>query len=310
MRNTIAAIVLVVLVVAGGLYIFHGKHAAPLPAVPGYENATYTIEGQPVTLVNGAFAAPAAPGSASTDTTEYFGDAATGDLNGDGTPDAAFILTQTTGGSGTFYYAVAALKTSSGYAGTNGILLGDRIAPQSVSIADGEVVVNYADRNATDAMTVAPSVGVTKYLEVSGNRLVEVSDPASYPTVYVNTDYGFTFSLPADWKGYSIVPGTWEGTPLAATPAITGPQLLIRNPNWTASDHYEDIPVLVFTIAQWNSYTAGDFAVSAAPINASEIARNDTYVFALPPRWDYDYSQGYQEADTIVAAKTLVPFDL
>ena len=65
--------------------------------------------------------------------------------------------------------------------------------------------------------------------------------------------------------------------------------------------------MLVFTIAEWNAYENGDFSIGAAPISATEIARNKTYVFALPPRWDFDYSLGFKEAEHIVASKTLVP---
>ena len=127
--------------------------------------------------------------------------------------------------------------------------------------------------------------------------------------VYKNTDYGFTFSLPASWQGYSIVTSTWQGNALKNTVAPTGPKLIIRNPKWTASAHYEDIPILIFTISEWNEYLAEDFAVSAAPIQARELARNDTYVFALPPRWDFDYSLGYKEAEDIIAGNPLHTFN-
>ena len=133
----------------------------------------------------------------------------------------------------------------------------------------------------------------------------------SSAVTYTNNDYGFTFTLPTDWSGYSIVPDTWTGNPLTTTSsAETGPKILIRNPNWTDAAHYEDIPVLVFTLAQWSSYMAGNYAVSAAPINATELAQNNLYVFALPPRWDYDYSLGYQEADSIIQSNPLHPFNL
>jgi len=138
-----------------------------------YKNATYVIEGQPVTLVNGHSEVPAAPGSASKVLTDYFGNDATGDLNGDGLPDVAFILTQNSGGSGTFYYVVAALRSSAGtYTGTNAVLLGDRIAPQTTEIKGGEVIVNYADRKPGEPMTAQPSVGVSKYLKVENGALV------------------------------------------------------------------------------------------------------------------------------------------
>jgi hypothetical protein len=136
-------------------------------------NATYEVEGRAVTLVNGLSEVEAAPGSASKVSTRYFGNEATGDLNGDGVPDVGFVLTQSTGGSGTFYYAAAALKTPAGYLGTNAVLLGDRIAPQTTEIRAGTLIVNYADRKPGEPMTSPPSVGVSKYLKIVGGRLVE-----------------------------------------------------------------------------------------------------------------------------------------
>lgn len=145
------------------------------PAVgDGYKNATYKIENQDITLTSGQSAIPIVPGSASQLVTQYFGNVATGDLNNDGIPDAAFILTQSGGGSGTFFYIVAAIKTPGGFHGTNGILLGDRIAPQNTQIASGTIIVNYADRSAGQPMTAQPSVGVTKYFQVQNGVLVEV----------------------------------------------------------------------------------------------------------------------------------------
>lgn len=151
-----------------------GNCVAPADQVANYKNAVYSIDGQSVSLVNGHAESPAAPGSSSMITTDYFGNEAAGDLNGDGVPDAAFILTQSTGGSGTFYYVVAALKTAQGYEGTSAVLLGDRIAPQTTQIEYGEVVVNYADRAKGEPMTAQPSVGVTKYLVVANNALTEI----------------------------------------------------------------------------------------------------------------------------------------
>jgi len=139
-----------------------------------YKDATYIIEGQPVTLLGGYSEVPVVPGSASKTITRYFGNEAIGDLNGDGMSDIAFILSQTSGGSGTFYYVVVALKTANGYQGTNAILLGDRIAPQTTEIKNGEVIVNYSDRKLTDPMTTAPSIGVSAYLKIQGANLIKV----------------------------------------------------------------------------------------------------------------------------------------
>lgn len=168
-------------------WVKHGNPSAAMPtagcgsAAVDPKNITYTIDGQPVTLVNGQAETAAAPGSASQTTTRYFGNEATGDLNNDGVPDVAFILTQNSGGSGTFYYVAVALKTSDGYQGTNAILLGDRIAPQSTQIENEKVIVNYADRAAGEPMTTAPSIGVSKYLSVTGAVLAEVPSFGSTP---------------------------------------------------------------------------------------------------------------------------------
>ena len=151
--------------------------ATPAAGVGGVSprNATYEVNGRPVSLKDGVLEVEAAPGSASKVTTRVFGNEATGDVNGDGQPDVALLITQSPGGSGTFFYAVVALKTATGYSGTNAVLLGDRIAPQTTRIVDGLIEVNYADRAPGEPMTARPSVGVTKRLRVTDGRLVEVA---------------------------------------------------------------------------------------------------------------------------------------
>jgi hypothetical protein len=104
-------------------------------------------------------------------TTQYFGNELASDLDGDGDEDVAFVVTRETGGSGTFFYAVAALKTDDGYVGSDGYLLGDRIAPQSTNVSPNPrhvnvVVFNYADRLPDEPMTASPSVGKSVYLKI------------------------------------------------------------------------------------------------------------------------------------------------
>ncbi len=136
-------------------------------------NTTYQINGTPVTLVNGHAESTTTPDSASKTITIYFGNEATGDLNGDDKDDIAVILTQTTDGSGTFFYAVVALASGTGYQGTNAVLLGDRIAPQTTEIKNGEALFNYADRKPGEPMTSKPSVGVSRYFTITGTTLKE-----------------------------------------------------------------------------------------------------------------------------------------
>jgi hypothetical protein len=156
-------------------------------------NATYTIDGTPVALVNGSSSVAAAPGSAEMVTTKIFGQPTVGDINSDGKNDAAVILVRTGAGSGTFYYVVVAMNgdgnNSNSALGTNAILLGDRIAPDTMQIANGIVTVNYADRAAGEPMSTAPSVGVSKYLVVidgaanasSAATLYDVPIASAYP---------------------------------------------------------------------------------------------------------------------------------
>jgi hypothetical protein len=184
MKKIVISLAIIILLGAGIClaYFFHGhqvKNGASVNAgasatLYGLKNATYLIEGEPITLVDGLAEKDIVSGSASKQITKFFGDETVGDLNSDGRPDVAFILTQDNGGSGTFYYVAAALATTTGYQGTNAIFLGDRIAPQSTQIQGGEAVVNYADRNPGEPFAAQPSVGVTKYFKIVDGNLTEV----------------------------------------------------------------------------------------------------------------------------------------
>ncbi len=168
-KYSILAILLVIVV---ALFALVSTKAKPKVITSDYKNATYKIDGQLVTLINGRAEEQTAPNSSSKTVTQIFGNEVRGDFNNDGLQDVAFILTQTGGGSGTFYYVTVALGTPSGYSGTNSILLGDRVAPQTTEFRDGEIIVNYADRAPKDPMTVQPSLGVSKYLKMQGANLV------------------------------------------------------------------------------------------------------------------------------------------
>jgi hypothetical protein len=138
----------------------------PTVVEKGYLNATYKIEGKEVRLVNGKSEEPIL-GSSSKVVTQYFGNEVESDLNLDGRKDIVFLLTQQTGGSGTFYYVVASLNKEGGFIGSLGVLLGDRIAPQSTEVKENNiVVVNYADRKLGESFAVQPSVGKSIWLKL------------------------------------------------------------------------------------------------------------------------------------------------
>jgi hypothetical protein len=143
----------------------------------GYKDIEYVIEGRRIKLKNGIAETEAAPGSASKIITRYFGNELAADLNDDGREDVVFLLTEQSGGSGTMYYAVAALATDQGYVGSEGFLLGDRIAPQTTEKGSGKVVVvNYADRAPGESFSAAPSIARSRWLllDSATNRFGEV----------------------------------------------------------------------------------------------------------------------------------------
>jgi len=151
MKKILIAVFLAFIILAVAVYIFGRKEYSVLA---DYKNTTYTIDGQSVLLQNGVASTSSAPGSASMTTTQYFGNEVRGDFNNDGKEDVAFLLTQNGGGSGTFYYVVVALNTNKGFVGTNAILLGDRIAPESTEYQQGKIIVNYADRAQWESLAI------------------------------------------------------------------------------------------------------------------------------------------------------------
>jgi hypothetical protein len=98
--------------------------------------------------------------------------------------------------------------------------------------------------------------------------------------------YGFCFSLPEDWKGFSVVADHWEGFESCPTGSCTvtqGPLVIIRNPKCGQPNSCQDIPIMVFTLKQWKHL--GEFHVSPTPFPPGELGRNRKYVFALPARY-------------------------
>lgn len=127
---------------------------------------------------------------------------------------------------------------------------------------------------------------------------------------YTNNQYGFSFSLPQEWKGYSVVTSTWEGHTVDSQgdiPAKHGPLISIRNPKWTAENPYQDIPIMVFTLAQWDSLLRDEFHIGAAPVNPTRLGFNADYVFALPARYNFAFPTGYEAVEKILESKPLQP---
>lgn len=158
---------------------------------------------------------------------------------------------------------------------------------------------------------------VKKNLPGAHNRwLIDEVTAGPYETaprsvIYKNTQYGFGFSLPDSWKGFAIVIDQWEGSAVGDARTVeTGPEILIRHPEWTSENPRQDIPIMIFTPTQWESLQQERFHIGAAPIGPSELGRNGKYVFALPARYNYAFPTGYEEVEEILKSKPLQPLDI
>jgi hypothetical protein len=137
-------------------------------------NGTYIFDDELITFKNGTSVQKAGLDVSAVINASIFNAPVTGDIDGDGDIDAIFFVYSSSGGTGTFFYVVAAENVGGGkYVGTKAIFLGDRIAPQNINIIRGVAQVNYAVRKDDEPMVADPSVGVTKYVVIKGGELVE-----------------------------------------------------------------------------------------------------------------------------------------
>lgn len=172
MNKTFKSIVGLVIIIALVLvWKFNFYDQKQMSVISDYKNAEYFIDGRQIKLIDGLSEIEAASGSASKITTRYFGNEFKTDLDNNGREDVVFLVTQEIGGSGVFFYVVAALNTEQGYVGSDGFLLGDRIAPQTTELSKNlrhknVIVVNYADRALNDPFTIKPSIGKSVYLKI------------------------------------------------------------------------------------------------------------------------------------------------
>ncbi|MBZ2174265.1 copper amine oxidase N-terminal domain-containing protein [Schnuerera sp. xch1] len=127
--------------------------------------------------------------------------------------------------------------------------------------------------------------------------------------VYKNAEYSFEFNLPESWEGYTIVNDEWEGNYIKESQddSEIGLMISIRHPKWTTENQRQDIPIMIFTIDQWNLIQKEELSVGAAPIPPKELGRNNEYVFALPARYNYEFLPGYEEVESILENDPLKP---
>jgi len=175
--------------------------------------------------------------------------------------------------------------------------------------------------SATEFILWQKKIATTKMVENS--KVVLESNIIKVPTTtspikkvdtveYRNEQYGFMVTLPLTWINYSIVSSTWKADKINAAGknvlAASGPMISIRNPKWTKKNPYQDIPVLIFTLAQWSDIQSEAMHIGAAPIPPSELSRNAKYVFALPARYNFAFPTGFEEVDKVIQGNAVSSF--
>jgi hypothetical protein len=160
---------------------------------------------------------------------------------------------------------------------------------------------------ATTVKAGAEDTAAQTIVETTADTVEPIAAPSlDGKFIYKNTQYGFSFSLPDSWEGYSIITGKWEGNPVGSdTVTEQGPIISIRNPNWTQENPYQDIPIMVFTLSQWDLLQQEKFHIGAAPIGPTELGRNAEYVLALPARYNFSFPTGYEEVEKILEGNPL-----
>lgn len=147
--------------------------------------------------------------------------------------------------------------------------------------------------------------------------------PSAAPTVtstaptealieYRNSDVGFSFSLPSSWEGYSVQKSEWEGLKsgdLGDEVVERGLLLSIVHPKSTAQQPRQDIPIMVFTLEQWDQLQQDEWHIGAAPVGPLELGRNRGYVFALPARYNYALLEGWEEVEQIIQTQPMSTFE-
>lgn len=176
MRKTIPLIVIAIALIVIFISGHHDASAPSEPSAPAFDakNSSFSIENMPVQLVNGKHVAELQAIRGAKIETNYYGKDIQGDINNDGKDDHAFFVTQTSGGTGWFFYVILDLASGDGYAPLSTSIIGDRIAPESLEMRDSKLYVNYLDRKPSEAMVTEPTVHTTKVFQLDHSGLSEV----------------------------------------------------------------------------------------------------------------------------------------
>jgi hypothetical protein len=169
------------------------------PAAPGdlsldmLRNATYfaPFYERTITLVNGSYSEGS---GASTYSVYMLGIYAFGDLNGDGKFDAAVILVENGGGSGSFVSVVAVTNLGGAPHQVSEVQLGDRVQVSSADISLGVIHLNMLVQGPSDPLC-CPSQAETQSFWLMGNKLWLMRLVSGAP----GSEWTINITSPANW---------------------------------------------------------------------------------------------------------------
>jgi heat shock protein HslJ len=148
--------------------------AAPVP-LSALANAEYHgIYEQPVTLKEGRYEGEPFLADGASRPTVILIDrmVAVGDLDADGEQDAAVLLVENSGGSGSFVYLAAVSLAGGAARNLATTQLGDRVQVRNLSQDDGAILVDLVVAGEEDASAL-PATKIRKTFQVSDGALIE-----------------------------------------------------------------------------------------------------------------------------------------
>jgi hypothetical protein len=147
---------------------------------------------------------------------------------------------------------------------------------------------------------------ITALLTTGCGSLNALNQPSGLPLRYHNAQYNLTLFLPASWRGYSVSVQQLEDeiySPTEDKQILVGhtPMITLRHPQGQDSAPYQDVPILVFTRAQWDALHHGGLWPSFfAGGVMDELWHDQGFVFALSSRYNWGELTGAKEVADIL----------
>ena len=145
------------------------------PTLAELHNATYTgMEGGSVSLLNGGWEGePYSDSGASRPRAGLVENVyVTGDLDGDGVPEAVVILWRSSGGTGSNTYVVVMARHNDEIRNIGTALIGDRVKLRGGKIVDGTITLEVLQAGENDAMC-CPTMLAVRTWSLQGSQLQE-----------------------------------------------------------------------------------------------------------------------------------------